>query len=134
MDGLERRTREIVKQNGFIVHNHMELESVQPERAVFRMEILPSSTNGFGLVHGGALFSLADNAAGCAAHTDGRSHVTQTASLNYIANQSHGVIRAEGRVRHRGRKTALVSVDITGEGGRLLATGEFVYYCVSENG
>lgn len=129
---LERRTREIVRQNAFIAYNHMDLKEVAPDRAVFSLEIHPDSTNGYGMVHGGALYALADNAAGCAVHTDGRSYVTQTGSLNYLSNQSQGVVLAEGRVRHRGHRTALAAVDITGEDGRLLATGEFLYFCVGE--
>ena len=39
-------------------------------------------------------------------------------------------MRADAKVRHRGRTTCLVSVDILGEGGKLLATGEFTYFCI----
>ena len=40
------------------------------------------------------------------------------------------VVRADAKVRHRGRTTCLVNVDILGEGGKLLATGEFTYFCI----
>lgn len=131
MDAMEKRIREIVRNNAFTEYNHIELAEVKPDYAVFEMEIGPNSTNGYGRVHGGALYALADNAAGCAIHTDGRDYVTQTGTLNFLSNQTHGVIRAAARVRHRGRRTALASVDITGEGEKLLATGDFLYYCVS---
>ena len=39
-------------------------------------------------------------------------------------------IRDSAKVRHRGRTTCLVNVDILGEGGKLLATGEFTYFCI----
>lgn len=39
-------------------------------------------------------------------------------------------MRADAKVRHRGRTTCLVNVDILGEGGKLLATGEFTYFCI----
>ena len=128
---LEERIREIVRHNGFTVYNHMELEMAEPDHAAFRMEVCPNSTNGYGMVHGGALYALADNAAGSAVHTDGRDYVTQSGTLHFLSNQSQGVVRAEARVRRRGRRTALAAVDITGDGGALLATGEFLYYCVS---
>lgn len=133
MNSLEERMQEIVRHNGFTVYNHMELETVEPDRAVFSMEIRPDSTNGYGMVHGGAFYALADNATGIAVHTDGRSYVTQTGTLHFLSNQTQGVIRAEARVRRRGRRTVLAAVDITGEGGTLLATGEFLYYCVGPN-
>lgn len=133
MSTLEEAMQEVAQRNAFTVYNHMEFEAAEIDRVVFRMEVRPEGTNGYGMVHGGALYALADNAAGCAVHTDGRNYVTQSGTLNFLANQDHGVIRAEGRVRRRGRRTALAAVDLTGEGGKLLATGEFLYYCVSES-
>ena len=43
-----------------------------------------------------------------------------------------GTVRASAWVRHRGKSTVLTAVDITGEGGRLLATGEFTFFCVDK--
>ena len=68
MEDLEIRTRSRLSRNAFMLYNHMELESVQQDRAVFRLEIRPESKNPFGMVHGGALYTLADNAAGVAVH------------------------------------------------------------------
>lgn len=132
MDELLAKTRERLSRNAFAAYNRMELEMVEPDRAVFRMEIRPESRNPFGMVHGGALYTLADNAAGVAAHTDGRTYVTQTSSLHFLRNQSAGTVRAEGRVRHRGSAICLTEVDLAGEGGVLLATGEFTYFRVDE--
>lgn len=73
---------------------------------------------------------MADNATGYAAHTDGRSYVTQSSAMHFLRNQTDGVVRADARVRHRGRTTCLVDVDILGEGEKLLATGEFTYFCI----
>lgn len=134
MDAMEKRIREIVRQNAFTEYNHMELAEVERDRAVFRLEIRPDSVNGYGMVHGGALYALADNATGCAVHTDGRDYVTQSGSLNFLSNQGRGVILAAARVRQRGRRTALASVEITGGDGKLLAAGDFRYYCISEPG
>lgn len=132
MTALEQSIHEIIRRNGFTVYNHMELELAEPDHTVFRMEIRPDNTNSYGMVHGGALYALADNATGSAVHTDGQSYVTQTGTLHFLSNQSQGVIRAEARVRRRGRQTVLAAVDITGEGGKLLAAGEFLYYRINE--
>ena len=116
--------------NSYTDHNFMKMESIEPDRAVYSLEIRPESRNPFGLVHGGALYTLADDAAGGAAHSDGRHYVTQSGTLHFLDNRAHGTIRAAGQVRHRGRSTVLVNVDITDESGALLATGEFSYFCV----
>lgn len=132
MNELEQRTQARLTLNAFMLHNHIELEAVEPDRAVFRLAIRPESKNPYGMVHGGAIYTLADNATGAAAHTDGRYYVTQTSSLHFLRNQSAGTVRAAAHVRHRGKSTCLVEVDITGADGVLLATGEFTFFCVDK--
>ena len=119
-----------MRKNAFTEHNFYELEAVEPDRAVYRLNIRPESLNPYGMVHGGALYTLADDAAGGAAHSDGRHYVTQHGDLHFLDNRAHGTIRAAGRVRHRGRSTVLVDVEITDEGGALLAVGTFTYFRV----
>lgn len=132
MDHLQEEMDERLKGNAFMEYNHIEEELVEPDRAIFRLKIRPESRNPYGMVHGGAIYTLADNAAGIAAYTDGRYYVTQTSALHFLRNQAEGVVRAEGRVRHRGHSTCLVTVDITGEYGKLIATGEFTFFCVDK--
>ena len=132
MSELEQKTRQRLKQNAFMQHNYIELESVEPDRAVFRLDIRPESRNPYGLLHGGAIYTMADNATGAAAHTDGRYYVTQTSALHFLRNQASGTVRATAWVRHRGKSTVLTSVDMTGEGGKLLATGEVTFFCVDK--
>lgn len=127
---IKHQADERTLKNAFTAYNHIEPESVESDHAVYRLEIRPESKNPYGIVHGGAIYTMADNAAGYAAHTDGRSYVTQTSSMHFLRNQSQGVIRADARVRHRGRTTCLVNVDIIGTNDRLLATGEFTFFCV----
>jgi len=120
------------RENAFTAYNFMELELAERDRAVYRLEIRRESRNPYGMVHGGALYTLADDAAGTAAHGDGGHYVTQHGDLYFLDNRSRGMIRAEGRVRRRGRSTVLVDVDITDEAGTLLATGQFSYFRVDE--
>lgn len=118
--------------NTFMHHNFNERVTVDTDYAVCKLDIRPESLNPFGMVHGGALCTLADNAAGVAVHTDGRLYVTQSSTFNFLKNQGSGTIYATARVRHRGRTTALVAVDITGDNGRLLSTAEFTMFCVGD--
>ncbi len=89
------------RENAFTAYNFMELELAERDRAVYRLEIRRESRNPYGMVHGGALYTLADDAAGMAAHGDGRHYVTQHGDLYFLDNRSRGTIRAEGRVRRR---------------------------------
>ena len=133
MADLELLQKRAVR-NAFATHNYIEMEALEPDRAVFRLTIRPESCNPFGIAHGGAFYTLADNAAGLAVHSDGRSHVTQSSNLNFLGNRPVGdTIRAEARVRRRGRTTSLVEVDITDDGGELLATGQFTFFCIRQD-
>ncbi len=131
---LKERFLEVNRRNPFVRVVGIEIEDVFPDRALLRLTIVPDSLNPHGLVHGGALFTLADNAAGCAASTDGRAYVTQASDIHFIRAQASGVVRAEARVRHRGRSTVLVDVSLTGEDERLLATACFTFFCVDGSG
>ena len=123
---------ERIASNAFTLHNFYVLETVEDDRAVYRLDIRPESLNPYGMVHGGALFTMADDAAGAAAHTDGRHYVTQNGNLHFLKNQPSGTIWAEGRVRRRGKATCLAVVDITNEKGELMATGDFSYFCIDQ--
>ena len=132
MEGKSLKDRYIENNrlNPFVLHNGIEVEDVFPDHSILRLTIRRESLNLHGLVHGGALFTLADNAAGSAASTDGRTYVTQASDIHFLRAISEGVVRAEGRVRHRGRSTVLVDVSITDGDGKLLATASFSYFCV----
>ena len=58
-----------MRKNAFMLHNYIELERVEKDRAVFKLDIRPESCNPYGLIHGGAIYTLADNATGAAAHS-----------------------------------------------------------------
>ena len=88
-----QQAAELNKKNLFATYNHIEAEFVEPDHAIFKLEIRPESKNPYGIVHGGAIYTMADNATGYAAHTDGRSYVTQGSSMHFLRNQSEGVAR-----------------------------------------
>ena len=127
---LTERYREVNRNNPFIRHNFIEVVRVERDRAALRLSLREESRNVYGLAHGGAIYAIADNACGCAASTDGRSYVTQSSDFHYLRNQSAGEIRASAHIRHRGKSTVLAEVEVTGEDGKLLATGSFTFFCV----
>ena len=129
---LTEKYRESNRVNPFVLHNGIEVEVVCPDRAILRFPVRRESLNLHGQVHGGALFALADNAAGCAASTDGRYYVTQSSDVHFLRTVTEGTVRAESHVRHRGRSTVLVDVDITDDEGKLLATASFSFFCLGD--
>lgn len=119
MDLNEHRER-TNQENRFMVHNGMRLVVLEADRAVAELEVGPESLNLLGAVHGGVYFTMADCAAGAAARSGGCAYVTCDADIHFIRGAKSGLLQATAQVRHRGRTTCRVSVEITDGDGRLL--------------
>ncbi len=128
----QTKNLERIRNNAYVQFHGIELAELEDGRAVLQLQIVPELCNPYGALHAGVYYTLAVTAAGTAARTDGRDYVTQNGGVRYIKGQKDGTVTAEARVRHRGRATCLVDVDLTGEGGKLLATGEYTFFCVSD--
>jgi uncharacterized protein (TIGR00369 family) len=84
---------------------------VQEGRAVFAMEPAEWMYNPIGSVHGGIAATILDSCMGCAVHTTleaGVGYTTGDLQVRYIRamGETTGRVLAEGRVVHRGRRTA----------------------------
>ena len=81
---------ELVNTSGcFAPANHMYVTELRPDHsAVGVLEVQPSSLNPMGIVHGGALVTLADTVCGTAAFTTGHMCVTLDCSMQYLAPAS----------------------------------------------
>ncbi|MGO9321380.1 MAG: PaaI family thioesterase [Solirubrobacteraceae bacterium] len=84
---------------------------VQEGRAVFAMEPAEWMYNPIGSVHGGIAATILDSCMGCAVHTTleaGVAYTTADLQIRYIRAMGNatGRVLAEGRVVHRGRRTA----------------------------
>jgi uncharacterized protein (TIGR00369 family) len=82
--------------------------------------------NPLGTVHGGILATMLDTAAGCAVHTtlrpgEGYTSLDLTTKFLYPATVASGLLRCEGTVITRGRRTGLAQAQITDEADHLIA-------------
>ncbi|VXC49716.1 PaaI family thioesterase [Pseudomonas sp. 8Z] len=85
--------------------------------------------NPLGSVHGGYIATLLDSCMGCAVHTQlkpGQGYTTSDLRVSYIRalRSEAGPVRAEGRIIHLGRSTALAE-------GRLYDVDERLYAVAS---
>ena len=53
---IVNRAEALDEKNAFAVYNHIESEFVEPDHAVFRLNIRPESKNPYGVVHGSAIW------------------------------------------------------------------------------
>lgn len=84
--------------------------------------------NPLGSVHGGYAATLLDSCMGCAIHTQlkkGQGYTTLDLRISYVRalGDKVGPVRAEGKVVHLGRSTALAEGRLYDVDGRLYATG-----------
>jgi uncharacterized protein (TIGR00369 family) len=106
-----------------------EVLEVQEGRAVFAMEPAEWMYNPIGSVHGGIAATILDSCMGCAVHTTleaGVAYTTADLQVRYLRAMSDttGRVLAEGRVIHRGKRTATAEGRLFVESDeRLLAHG-----------
>ena len=123
--------KRLIAANRFLQHNHIRLEVLEEDYVVMALTLTEDSLNAYGYAHGGVLYTIADSATGIAARTNGHRYVTLSSSFNFLHSGLLGdTIRAEGRVRRRGKTTCYAEVDVTNQDGQLLASGNFVFYQV----
>ena len=82
--------------------------------------------NPIGVVHGGVIATLLDTAAACAVHTTlaaGEAYTSLDLNVKFVRAMTldSGLVRAEGRVMHRGGRTAVAEASLFDERGKLLA-------------
>ena len=88
----------IARANAFAIYNGITTHQTGDGTAEAILEIGPDSLNPYGLLHGGAYYTLADCAAGSACRTDGRKYVTLHGSLDFITvDDGAGTVYASGR-------------------------------------
>ena len=90
-----------------------------------------------GLVHGGAIATLADTAAGAASMLllpKGQMAVTSELKINYVGNVSKGVLIAEARLLHYGKRTLVWEVRVKDKGSeQLIAITLTTFFIVESN-
>jgi len=100
---------------------------VEDGRVVVTLQPQEFHYNPIGTVHGGVVATLLDTAAACAVHSTlpagvGYTSLDLTTKFLRPVTIESGLVRCEGRVVHRGSRTALAEASLTDRSGRLLAT------------
>ena len=87
-----------------------------------QMTVRPEMINGFGIVHGGIAFSLADSAFAFACNNRNNLSVALDTSINFIKPVNvNDVLIAEAKELHNGRSTGLYHITITNQRNHVVA-------------
>ncbi|WP_130869637.1 PaaI family thioesterase [Intestinimonas massiliensis (ex Afouda et al. 2020)] len=96
------------------------------------LEIRTDTQNPMGMVHGGALFTLADTVAGTAAFTTGRTCVTLDSSMQFLSAAKGNKVFCVAAPKKIGRTILVYDISMTDSENRLVATGIFTFYATGE--
>ena len=106
----------------------LRLVTVEPGFIVWEGEPTSAYFNPLGGIHGGWIATLLDSCMGCAGHTTlaaGIPYTTIDLKVNYVraVTPKVGVVRAEGKVLHAGRKLLSTEGRLVDANGKLYAHG-----------
>ena len=79
----ERVVRGMLAKDAFSEWLGIQAVEIAPRRSVVRMTVRPEMVNGFGVSHGGIVYSLADSALAFACNTHGKVTVAIENSISY---------------------------------------------------
>jgi uncharacterized protein (TIGR00369 family) len=103
----------------------------EPGKVVVEMPVAPEAFNGSGNLHGGAIATLVDVAAGsCAARASNfepgmNTLVTADLHVRYLGRPKGDVVRAEAKVMRAGRQLTVIEVRVLDPHDNVIAFADF---------
>ena len=100
----------------------IEVLEIKEGYSKIKMTVRKEMINGFGIVHGGIAFSLADSAFAFACNNRNVLSVALDTSINFIKPVHVGdVLIAEAKELHNGKSTGLYHITITNQNEHIVA-------------
>ncbi|MBN1402727.1 MAG: PaaI family thioesterase [Anaerolineae bacterium] len=106
----------------------IELLEVGDGRARARLQITERHLNGLDMVHGAAIYSLADLVFAAAANSQGATAVAINVNISYVKAVRGGLLYAEGEPVAVSRRIGTYAIRVTDEAGELVATFQGMAY------
>ena len=123
VDEVIQSIRRNVQQEPFARKLGLRLIKAEPGYAMVEMEPQEELANIFGMTHGGAIFSLIDEAFEVSCNTHGTVSVALSMTITYHrAPDQKSKLRAESVEIHRSAKTGTYEIKVTDERDILIAS------------
>ncbi|MCV0425228.1 MAG: hydroxyphenylacetyl-CoA thioesterase PaaI [Roseibium sp.] len=101
---------------------HMQLDLVEPGHSIMTMTVGKTMTNGYGICHGGYIFTLADSAFAYACNTYNQVTVAQHCNVTFLTPALLGDrLTATAQERSRKGRSGLYDVTVTNQDGETIA-------------
>lgn len=106
-----------------------EVVQADARKAIICLDAMKPHLNLLGIVHGGVLMSLIDNAMGLVVMLAASNEKTVTANMttHFLASSKGGLLLCEAELVHRTERTITLQAVVKDEGGKLLAWGSGAY-------
>lgn len=130
LEAIRRR----VESEPFARKMGMQLEILDQGHSLVKMKFTSDMENIFGMAHGGAIFSLIDEAFEVASNSHGSMAVALNMNTTYIAPPLPGdVLAAEANEINRTNRTANYYITVKNQEQKLLATCQALVYRKKES-
>jgi acyl-CoA thioesterase len=121
--------RKKVENEPFALKMGIELEEIRAGYSRVRMKFSPDMDNIFGMAHGGAVFSLIDEAFETASNSHGTVAVALNVNTTYHASPTPGdILIAEAAEVHKTNRTGNYYITVKGSDGKLIASCQALAY------
>ena len=122
-----------VAQEPFAKKLGLKLLKLEPGYALVEMTLQPDTANIFETTHGGAIFSLIDEAFELSCNSHGTVAVALSVTVTYHRPPAQGaILRAESREIYRSTKTGTYDIKVTENEEVLIASCQAVAYRKNE--
>ena len=123
-----RSIKEFFKNDRYATLSGIELLEVSEGHARARMRIEDHHLNGINVVHGGAIFTLADLAFAAASNSHGTVAVAINASIWYVKAALEGTLVAEAREVSLNPRLATYSIEVKDDASEIISAFEGMVY------
>ncbi len=121
--------KERVRKDPFGCFLGVKVDKVEPGYARARVRVRKEFQNFSGYVHGGLIFSLADQAFAAASNSFERLALALQMSINYLSPPVVGDgLTAEARQIHSGKKISVYRIKVKNASGKLIADCQGTVY------
>ena len=117
----------------FSYENGIRVTHVEPGLARGVLRAGPNSVNPHGMVHGGAMATLADTVGGCCACSAGGRCVTSSSTLEFL-RPAQGDLFCEATPKKLGNQLSVIQIVVTDAHGKTVVTGTFTFFMSKPEG
>ncbi len=105
--------KEQIRDEPFANHMGISLRDIGPGYAVMEARFSEKMTNFNGLIHGGAIFALMDEAFGAASNSHGTIALALNLNVTFLETpRTNSLLIAEAKEESRGKRTASYRIEI----------------------